>query len=262
MDLNFLKNMTFLNIIEDLEEKYFHSYGEGTLPFNISFWDPSEKIKQQYLKLMEFQNITEIINYNYSYQVDDDIRKLTLKKLGINPDLKTLLFTPSGTISILVLIEWIKAKKYDKIAVLCPSYFSIVKNLSKDNIPFDIIYFKRSMNGYHVPFKNLNQYKVIWITNPVYSTSVHLNTDDICRLKRLLDNGIVIVADESLASNGKELSRKLGNHFNFFGIYSPHKTISVNGFKFSLITFHENYDDDFDKLTDLIFGSLTSSNIG
>ena len=100
---------------------------------------------------------------------------------------------------------------------------------------------------------------VVWITSPIFSTGVYLDTAEIEKIKTLLKQGYFVVADESFALNGQELVRKIGIHRNFLSICSPHKSISCNGIKFSGIITSEEYEDVLEQWVDVLCGNLPLS---
>jgi hypothetical protein len=67
------------------------------------------------------------------------------------------------------------------------------------------------------------------------------------------------VADECLALAGQEIGRELGHHAGFVGIYTPHKTICLNGAKFSVIVFDRSQQAFFDQWSDILCGGLSVS---
>lgn len=72
--------------------------------------------------------------------------------------------------------------------------------------------------------------------------------------------GKYIIADESLCISGHELIRKLGKYNNFIGIYSPHKSVCINGNKFSVITYAQEENLLFNDWVVALSGNLLVSN--
>lgn len=72
--------------------------------------------------------------------------------------------------------------------------------------------------------------------------------------------GKVIITDESLCTAGHELIRVLGKYKNFIGIYSPHKSICMNGNKFSIITYSKEESLLFNDWVVALSGNLLVSN--
>jgi hypothetical protein len=101
----------------------------------------------------------------------------------------------------------------------------------------------------------------LWVTNPIFSTGVYLDAKDASFLSSLLHRGAHILADECLAMNGKELGRTIGQDRRFLGIYSPHKSISINAIKFASIVFSKAHERFFEQWSDVIVGGLGSSSV-
>jgi hypothetical protein len=67
---------------------------------------------------------------------------------------------------------------------------------------------------------------------------------------------VTVVADEALAQVPTDMARVLGGHRRFIGLYTPHKSICMNGLKFSLIAFHKEHEGTFEQWADILAGGL------
>jgi hypothetical protein len=156
--------------------------------------------------------------------------------------------------------HWIKTKGYEHLNVICPSYFSLINNCQKEGIryvKYEMDYKEGQINGISAKdFKN----EIFWITNPFYSLGHYLNNNSIRLVEDLLENNIII-ADECVAQKGKELSRLFGSHPNFIGIYAPHKSVCINGIKFSILVFNTEDEPFFDQSIDFLCGGINIASL-
>jgi len=243
--------------LDELNDRYEQTY--GIEPFNLSYWDPSDDFSKKMLPYIKMKFPPNALNYIFTYQIEN-IKKQLLINLGLDPNIKDMIFTTNGTTSIMMVINWVKMKGYTKLHIVCPVYFSLFNNCQKEGI--EII--KHGINYITGDFLeiNSNDYKneIFWITNPIYSLGNHLNNKNLNTIKNLLENNIVIV-DDCLAYKDKEISRTFGYHQNFIGIFAPHKSICVNGLKFSAVIFNKEYESFFDKSVDFLCGGLNIASV-
>jgi hypothetical protein len=248
---------TYAQLVDELCVKYSTLYGFE--PFNVSMWDPSDEFSQKMLPFLDYKYPQNVINYKYTHQIID-IKDQLLKQFGIDPAKKNAILTPNGTSSIMLAVHWIKMKGYKRLNVLCPSYFSLINNCQMENIEF----VKHEMNYKTGQIKGIvaqeHKGEVFWFTNPFYSLGHHITGDSLKLIEELLDENIVIV-DDCVAQKGKELSHFFGNHPNFLGMYAPHKSISVNGIKFSILTFNHEYKVFFEQCVDYMCGGLNIASL-
>lgn len=234
---------------------------------NISNWTVSEDFKQNMNKYYRFNTGHSIIDYIYSYNISEIKKDLILSKLGVPinyiPEL-TLYIFPNNTISIINIINFLKRKNIKKIGIIEPSYFSVKQVISSFNLDYDILSTKRKNKQYYLPdITNIvnKNFDALWITSPVYSTGSLYANSEIDKLKKILEMGIAIIADESFATHGKELIRDLYSYENFFSIYSPHKSLSFNSLKFSVIVSQNMHEDLIDQWSDVLSGNLPHSTV-
>jgi len=152
------------------------------------------------------------------------------------------------------------------VLVLCPAYFSVLHLCDAMKLSPSLAYMRREHGQWELPkaqmmeaFSEAPTKTAFWITNPVFSTGCYLSEADVEFLVSLLEKGAVVVADECLCLNGYELGRTLGSFDRFLGLYSPHKSLSVNATKFAAIVFHKRYHDFFRGWGDVLTGPLASS---
>lgn len=254
-----ITELTVIDDIERLEERYCKTF--GAKPLNVSWWNPSENLKFQLLNCLNLHDLTEKydpIDYHFSY--DHGSKKKLIESFGLSSETKSCLITPTGSTSLLCVINWIKEKKNGTIHTLSPHYFSVSYNTNSLGMSLEKHYIERDKNGYTIGSIECAQNDVIWLTNPIYCTGVTYTEKCKNLIRKKLGDGITIVADECLASTGQELSHEFGDYENFIGIYCPHKSVCMNGIKFSVIVYDKSHEDFFDQWSDILYGCLGISN--
>jgi hypothetical protein len=138
-----------------------------------------------------------------------------------------------------------------------PCYFTVPYALSRFSLPVREIYATRADDVYSFPaMPELCSGSALWLTNPVYNTGQYGLSDRAGDLIALLDAGVIVVADEALAVPPSPLAAAFGGHRGFIGIYTPHKSICVNGLKFSAVLSHPDREPSFDHWSDVLSGGL------
>lgn len=251
-----------LSYLEDLAEEYRSR--SGAAPFNLSLWDPSEFMMNSLLKFLRLPPPPSPIPYIYS---DEESKQQVLERLGFIHSKRTCAFVQAGTNAGLLVAVWLKALNFKRTFVLCPAYFSIFYALKVLNVPYQDIYMSRQKRNWYLPHKKIKaavgkepSRTAVWLTNPVYCTGNYRLESDIEFLRMLLHSGVTVIADECLCISGRELGRELAWSDKFIGIYSPHKSVSVNAVKFATVVADVSHEQFFDRWADVIVGSLTASN--
>lgn len=259
-----LREMDFLQDIKSIQKEYLSNYGH--MPFNVSDWNPSNEFKLKIQHISEMENCFNSIDYIFSYTFDQNSHNNILKKLGYDnsSDDRAVLITPNGSSSIRNVLHWLKENQYNKLLTISPTYFTVFCGCNDFDIECKEIFLYRDNYSFlaneNELFNNVNQVDAIWITSPIYCTSTYFENDMISNFIKILEMGKVIVADESLCTSGHELIRKLGKYKNFVGIYSPHKSVCINGNKFSVITYTKEEDLIFNDWVVALSGNLLVSN--
>lgn len=231
---------------------------------NLSYWNPSK----QYMDLMQQalvpQSINHLFNYVYTYDIPITTRKEVVKKiLGRYDDTQMCMFLPNSTLSILNVINYLKLHGYNKIHILQPSYFSVEEacsalNMPTINIPME---YKNGEYNMNIDISNINSKEALWITSPIYSTNCLPSQEMVKFINELTHHNIPVIVDESLNINGYEILRKLNLNRSLFSIYSPHKSLFLNGFKFSAIICDKQNDDFLEQWVDVLGGALPASSV-
>lgn len=256
-----IQELLTLEEIEHAEEEYEAIY--GIPPFSLSTWNPSLYYRKTYLfnrVLLPLQ--TEFIDYIYSYDLDAEFASACSKKLT-GAASTNIVVTNSGTASISLVTSVLSAMGLRRIMVVSPVYFAVLYNCTQKQLDVCEVYMIRSKDGYHLPREAIleKKYDVLWLTNPVYNTSVYMNDDDCTFLLEYVLPKAYLIADECFCKSGAELSRKFLNDPHFIGIYNPMKQFLINGSKFSIITIPKNLEDIFYQWSDVVCGGLTASTI-
>lgn len=249
-----------LNNIVNLERQYAIEY--GIRPLNVSNWTVSNEFRNYMISNMRTPTTGNNVDYIYTHSMSRIINEDVRYKLGVKSINDTAaVFTHNNTISIINVINYLKLNKYNNICIIDPSYFSIEDALNSFQIKHDHLSIIWESNRFKLPIDKilLNNYDAVWITSPIYSTGVYLSPNDIDNLSDLMNENILVITDESFALNGYELARHLDIGDKFIGIYSPHKSISMNGFKFSTIVCSDTHKNFFEQWSDVFCGNLHPS---
>lgn len=256
-----------LNNIEEiisLQEEYFNQY--KIYPLNVSNWTVSEFFRKEMEQVFQYSATYSPIDYLYSYSITTEMKESVMQKIGVNEKNvfnKTCILFPNNSLAIVNVCNLLQKLKLEKVGILNPAYFSIAACLSTygiDSIPF---YTARKNQAYIIPIEEIliENLDALWITSPIYSTGTPYSKENLEKIEELLNAGIIIIADESLCVKNHELIRILGQYENFIGIYSPHKAISFNSYKFSAIICDGSYEDFFDQWLDVLCGNLPQTTI-
>ncbi len=257
-----IERLSDIERINGLEEKFQKM--TGIEPFNVSSWTVSEGFKKKFLQCFHPPDAGNAVDYVYTYSFTEELRNRALIKLGVRAedvDAAMLLVLPNNTIAIVNTVNLLKLCGYRKVCIVNPAYFSVSQTLRSMGISFSTVSMERHNGKYSLPMNQIQSgdFDVVWITSPVFSTGVYLETTEIEKIKTLLKQGYVVVADESFALPGRELVREIGIHQNFLSICSPHKSISCNGIKFSGMITSEEYEDILEQWVDVLCGNLPLS---
>lgn len=232
---------------------------------NVSHWDSSQAF-QNYMSRVLFLPTTSLPwNYSYTYSIPIADRQQVLKKIGINThrlQSTMCLLLQSSTIAIINIVNFLVNNNLKRLCILQPAYFSVRPCCSMLSLNYGIEYISFENNNPKIPVNKIIEggYDCVWITSPIYCTGRYYNEaqyNDIMLLKKA---GLIIVFDESLALPGKEFCRSIPFDKNTFAIYSPHKSISINGLKFAAVVGDKGYADFFEHWVDVFSGALASSN--
>lgn len=258
----FIKRISDMIELRKLQKKYCDE--KGNEPYNVSSWNASDKYSQGMLSILKTPDI-ETIDYVYTYSLSESILNDVKKKIDPNLDENMKIsFTDNGTQAIMTLVNLIKQYNYKKICIINPSYFSVGQALNSYNINYEMLNFKRVGDRYVLPTEDLMKanYELVWITSPVFSTSSYYDNETVDAIEKLLDMGTIVISDECFCVHGNELIRRIKNKDNFIAIYSPHKSLCINTYKFAVIVFPIRYDMFIEHWVDVLTGNLSASSLG
>lgn len=253
-----IKELNFLDDIDALEDEYIAKYGISA--FNISNWNSSQEFKSKIIKDLSMQNDFDCLDYIFSYEQSEQKGSVVLSKLGYSEN-KATLFTHSGSSSIINVINLLKKIGIKKLIVLCPVYFTVIHCCEMFGLDYELIYINRDVNYIF----NKNEFVGIgdvsfayWITNPIYCTSVYYTSNQIEFFKTICQTNYVVF-DESLCLLEYLITPKINSKY-VIGLISPHKSICMNGTKFSLVTTDIRFQNFLDAWSDVLCGCLCCSN--
>lgn len=197
----------------------------------------------------------DVIPYRYSYLMP--AKSAVLTKLGLEPNQVGGLFTENGSASISAVANALKLAEVTDVHILDPSYFTTHHNLSRLGIDVHRIKWRRSDGAYDwLDDLPSNPHHAIWVTDPIYNTGVYLPEEIVPALTVKANVGTKIVVDETLSILPGRFARAMGATGQFFGIYTPHKAVCVNGMKFSFVVFRNELESSFEDWADVLSGGL------
>lgn len=249
--------IAWLDALHRLAEQYETTF--GTRPLDLSHWDPSEEWKARMASVQI--DTTDVIEYIFSELLD--VHSLLRRKLGVDAGGKSSFLCNNGTTGIACVLNYLRRTGHEKLHVISPSYFALDHQAAVLGIGLERSFLHRQEGRYSLSAKmpQLKPGSVLWITNPVFCTSGYYGNDDLQALDDLLEAGVWVVADECLAMHGREVGRVLGHHERFLGIYTPHKSICINGMKFALVVGPAAAHAAFQEWADVFAGGLAISTI-
>lgn len=232
---------------------------------NVSYWDSSPAFQRQMAQVLELPVQSLPWDYYYTYSISKEDRIQVLRSIGVPSESLSHtmgLLLQSSTITIVNMINLLKHYKKRKLCILQPSYFSVsecCKKLSLNYAYENIIF---CGNDIKIPIDRIinGGYDCVWITSPIFCTGKYFNQTQLEEITKLKQAGLTLIFDESLALPGRELLRSIPVDLKTFAIYSPHKAISINGLKFSVLVCDICYEDFLEQWIDVFSGALSSSN--
>lgn len=257
----FIERITQMLEMRDIQNRYCDSYGEQ--PYNVSSWLSSHEYAMTMRSKIEMPEINTL-EYVYTYSMDKHILDGVKAKLDpTTGDEMGITFVDNGTQAIITLVNMIKQHQYKKICIINPAYFSIAQALKAFEIAYDEVNLIRENGQYILPFETLveSEYDVIWFTSPIFSTSVYHGPEIEEMMHTLMDMGTLIISDECFCVSGNELLRRVSNRDNFIAIYSPHKSLCLNTFKFAAIVYPQRFDMFIEHWVDVLTGNLPASSL-
>ena len=253
--------MTDYEIEMELDRAVQDCQKQGYPSVNLSTWNSGSEYKEQLKNILKLDNGIDIFDYQYYFQ--EDARKKLAYKLGFSAeDCKKEFFhaLTQSTLSI-ATIAVLLSRMETKLGIISPYYFSVPDCCDDLKLPYTIFAdFMEDINeSFDVDLLLKSDCTAFWFTSPLNSCSIYFGQRVTDGIQKLLDAGKLVILDESLCINGRELSRTFGIQENLIYIYSPHKALGIQGIKFSVLVAHKKFYDDIDSLGDSYGGSLNYS---
>lgn len=248
--------------IFSIEEDVAKQYGFSIV--NVSHWDSSTTFKKHMGQVLKLPIQSLPWDYYYTYSIPKKDREQVLKNLGVpSHQLQSTmgLLLQSSTISIVNMVNFLVHHNYKKLCVLQPAYFSVATCCSMLSLKYGTEQISFENGHPKIPVKKIlsGGYDSVWITSPIFCTGYYPNEENIHDIASLKSAGMTLIFDESLALPGRELIRTFPIDEKTFAIYSPHKSISINGLKFSVIICQKCYEDFLEQWVDVFSGALSGS---
>ena len=257
-----MKHMLYhLEDIEKIRDYEQQAQNLGIKVFDISHWDSGNNYKKLLLSTIHIDNSFQPCDYIYSY-VLDEITHLNVQKHLIGTcENSCSIFFANSTISIVNICNYLQKNNLRKICLIQPSYFTVVPCMNAFGLKVDELSLSYSDGKYIIPLEQIlcKGCDAVWITSPVFCTSTYFCQQEINKIQFLLDQGIYVIFDESLSLKELSVRRELTNTDKLFSIFSPHKVISTNAFKFSCVICHVRNEKFFDQWVDIFSGGLMNS---
>jgi aspartate/methionine/tyrosine aminotransferase len=248
-----LPELALIDAIDALADVYTARVGQR--PINVSHWDPSEHLSALLRSRTPALSIEDTAPYRYSYLLRRTPQ--VLEKLGFASQHARALIAENGTSCIAAVANWLNLRQISEVTLLTPYYFTTPYNLRRLGISVREVPAQRN-GSYGLPSDlKISRGQALWLTNPIYSTGMYSLELYIDQLVEIADSGVVIISDEALALGPSRIGARLGGHRNYISISSPHKSICVNGLKFSAIVFHSNHLEVFEDWADILSGGLS-----
>ena len=252
--------MTDYEIEMELEAA-LKTFPKDRQPVNLSYWNSGSDYKKKLAEKVKLCEKSDLFDYQYFFP--DRIKRELARKLGFSDQAyENSFFAPlsQSTLSIVTLAIFLK-KYGKKVGIIEPVYFSAQSCFDDLAIPYRLFggYMENINNTFDAEELLQSDCTAFWFTSPVNSCSIYFTEKVTKGIQKILDAGKMVILDESLCVNGFELSRVFGAQENLIYIYSPHKTLGLQGIKFSYIVVHKKYYDDIDSLEDIYGGSLNYS---
>lgn len=235
-------------------------------------------------------NITNISSADSSFQYEDKIsillhEYLSKKKSPFSPYFFTgsikprtlervkqklgaeltsgITLLPSATLSLNTLFIILRQWKIKKIAIISPYYF-ISSNICRSlGMKHSILPVKNKNGILCLPVEEILKggFDAVLITSPLYGTSEYYTKRLIDDIKLLQSEKRYFIFDEALALPGHELIRITKQNDYIFCIYSPHKSIGINAFKFSAIISSANNEHILRENVETYVGGLNQTSV-
>lgn len=227
---------------------------------NVSDWSCSKDFRSALLSSFHIQTNINKVDYKYSYSLSSD----TISKIKSNytfcNEKNDIMITPNNTVSIVYIANLLKQLNTRKICILAPAYFSVYSIFDLLEIPYERISLSRKNGSFTINQEiDFREFDAMWVTSPIFCSGCSYDKDTL-KILSAFSQYKIIVTDESFCMLGDELPSKIHLQ-NHIGIYSPHKAIGFNSFKYSMIVYNIKYCSTLEQWSDVLCGSLNATNV-
>src|SRR3984885_2538088 len=247
-----------LDELEDMADEF--TAENGYRPELLSHWDPKPVFEIQIARWIDgHSSSASLVQYVYPsyFPADDRIQKRLHERDG-----RGSLLSPSGTTSIAITITYLNSIGIRDLHVVRPAYF-VPETLAKYlGLSVSFCEVLREDTHYHLP-RNISSgpASAVWLTIPIYGTSCYLPPESIAALIDSLPDGVIVVADESLAYSDRESLIGVKSIHRVIRIASPHKALCINGEKISIVTVPNHLLDGLYAWSECFAGGIGASGL-
>lgn len=250
-----IRELALLDDIAAISTNYENAYGAS--PINLSSWNPNSRFFD-HINLGISPVKRNAIDYIFSYDIE--FMPSIISRYSDDTQPVGCLITHSGSSAIVSVCNWLRSKGCKNVLIVGPRYFTVPYCLKVNGIDCSICYVERHKSGFGLPSKFTTiEYDAIWVTSPVYCTSVYFSQDDISVFLEKFCRNRILILDECLAEPGRNITFNPSLPSSFCRIISPHKTICVNAMKFGAVLFPLSEQGHFDSWSDVWHGCVPQS---
>lgn len=219
-----------------------------------------EKIISSIICKKAFPDSINFCSYYFTGSISPDILTQLKNNLGTISS-SGIVLLPSATLAINTLLLFLK-QWINKIAIVSPYYFISSNICDTLGIKYKIFPVEKS-NAIRIPIEKICQddFDAVFITSPIYGTSEYFSKGIIEDIELLKSGGKYVIIDEALTLPGYELSRYVTQDNHSFHIYSPHKSIGINAYKFSAIICSTDNEQQLRECVDTHVGGLNQTSV-
>jgi len=221
-----------------------------------------EKMISEVLAEYRYPQTLHFCHYHFTGSFRQSTIRQIKKKLGAELSSGVALLS-SATLSLNTSFVFLQKRKVKKMAIISPHYFISSDICHALGIRYSIIPAKKRSDIPFIPVETIMQggFDAVLITSPLYGTSKYYSDDIVDDIKLLQSEKKYIVFDETMAIKGHELLRTTAlNDYSLF-IFSPHKSLGINSFKFSAIISSKNNESALRECVETYAGGLNQTSV-
>ena len=260
-----MQNYDFKQLFDSTKKILKTAASRNVRVINISSADSSPEYEKKVYEIIHSFSAPHPVRFSSYYftgSIMPDILRQIKKQLGAVAT-SGITILPSATLSISTVLMLLRQKKIRKIAIISPYYFASSVICDALGIRYKVLPALKRDGMIRIPLEAVLRggFDAVLITSPLYGTSEYYSDEIAKDIKLLQSEKKYIILDEALALHGHELSRKSQQDDHTFYIYSPHKSIGINTFKFSAIISSASNEPILRELVDICVGGLNRTSI-